>query len=200
MANFGRDIRDYRLVYVYDVEEYNGTVTQLIRDGFQFWDGGVRTTSEPDGGMVFMTEMVRYAPELRGDTGIPTTRRGEDAENFGSVEALHRRATQLMNERVMRDDDVEATPERNEVPEPPPRPFWTADSLDPFEDDEEQDDDEMNDHQLNRLGALRQEFDDEMDVVTEGPRPANEIRTFTAVQEMVRNMDRNRGQTEEVPF
>lgn len=137
-----REIIGYQLIVEDDILCFNETVNCHLDDGYQIMEGIRATVDESrDGDMIYRIEMVRYAPER-------TVFAGEPMQD-------NRVIPRLRTEPVEEDDEVMAVP----MPDPP-RNMWTADSPDPFDGDDEQDDEEMNDHQLNRLGALRGEVEE----------------------------------------
>lgn len=175
MARLERDIRAYQLIIENDLDGFNEIVNCHIEDGYQFMNSdGARVEEMSEGMITYRTEMVRYVPDQ-----VMVDPRATTAMNIPTVE--HERRMEMLRgnpvEDTVREDRVEAVEETEmEVP-PPNRPFWTADSPDPFDgevDDEAEEAGEMNDHQLTRLGALRQEFDDEVNDVMEVPRALRE--------------------------
>lgn len=178
MVAVERPIRGYRLIMTHDLDTFNEQVNDQLFAGYQIMNGDGVRVEWIQGDPVFRVEMVRYVPEVNANPSL--------------------------NERVVRERDrivevMTRTEEANDGPQPDPgRPevarsvFWTTDSPDPF-DDTEEDDDEVSDRQLDRLGAIQQEFNEQAESVVNVPeslrRAVREMRESGLINR--RNESRN---------
>ena len=186
MATIEREISGYQLIIEEDPDSFSEVVNCHIDDGFQFMNGdGARVDENSHGNMQIRAEMVRYAPErheidLRAAMNTPTQETGRalrDNQRTTMVEALTDRPPNEALTRAAREVMVDTRDEETTEEEPVrARTFWTADSPDPFEDDDEFDDDEVNNHQLNRMGMTEEgEVRQEVEEIEETMREAVEV-------------------------
>jgi hypothetical protein len=174
------EIRGYQLLLEDDLDCFNEIVNHHLEDGYQIMEGQQARIEEVNGMVTYRIEMVRYVQNARMadfEEAVTTARGGTRLNTLA-------REARPIPEREVEEDIFD---EEVEVPPQPAGTFWTADSPDPFDgdvDDAAEEAGEINDHQLNRLGALRESFDNEVSDVMEVPRAIPETLR-TAVERAV---------------
>ena len=180
MARLEREIMAYQLVTGQDPDDFSESVNCHIDDGFQPLRNGMELVTV-HGESYMSLEMVKYVPEQMevnpfGLQNLRTTQVNTIGGATGTIPTL---PTGLARVRDTRDDEATERMEDTVQGEPVrERPFWTADSPDPFDDDEEFNDDEVNDHQLRRMGMMETEVDEDRPQMVEAT-----TRAFTDARE-----------------